>query len=306
VSARMEVKEIQEVEEVKEKSGGVAAFFDLDGTLVALPSLERRFFGILRSRREIRLRNYFLWLREAVRLAPRRIGRILQANKMYLRGVQILEERDRGDGSLSHRHKGGHQAPGQASAPPRRNPRWPVPVFFKEAMERVAWHARKGHAIVLLSGTLEPLARKAGRALEAILSERGIYCAVCVFATPLEEVDGRWTGEILGEAMVGEGKERAARRIAAELKLDLRRCYAYGDSASDRWLLGAVGRPVAVNPSRKLARLACMRDWTVLKWEKEGIVTRRHRERRENKRNVEAVTRGQEVLNSQANVGDLG
>jgi hypothetical protein len=61
-----------------------------------------------------------------------------------------------------------------------------------------------------------------------------------------------------------------------------------------------------VNPSRKLARLACMRDWTVLKWEKEGIVTRRHRERRENKRNVEAVTRGQEVLNSQANVGDLG
>ena len=107
-----------EVQKVKEKSGGVAAFFDLDGTLVALPSLEKRLFRMLRRRRAIAGRNYFLWLREAVRLVPRRIGRILQANKMYLRGVQILEERDRGDESLSHRHKGGHQAPGQASAPP--------------------------------------------------------------------------------------------------------------------------------------------------------------------------------------------
>ena len=35
--------------EAEEKNSGVAAFFDLDGTLMALPSLERRFFGILRE-----------------------------------------------------------------------------------------------------------------------------------------------------------------------------------------------------------------------------------------------------------------
>jgi HAD superfamily hydrolase (TIGR01490 family) len=285
---------VKEREKAEEKSGGVAAFFDLDGTLMALPSLERRFFRVLRSRREIPVRNYFLWLKEAVRLAARGIGGMLQANKMYLRGVQILEERGWGDEDLSRRHKGGHQAQGQASAPPRRNPRLPVPVFFGEAMERVAWHARKGHTIVLLSGTLEPLAGEAGRDLEASLAEREIDCELYICATLLEEVDGRWTGKILGEVMFGEAKERAARRIAAELKLDLRRCYAYGDSASDRWLLDAVGRPVTVNPGKELARHARQRGWTVLQWRHERIETR------------EAIIRGQEGLNSRAQVGDLG
>jgi phosphoserine phosphatase len=292
--------------ETEKRSKGVAAIFDLDGTLMALPSLERRFFRILRERREIPLRNYSLWLREALRLAPRGIGAILQANKMYLRGVQIFEERGPGDEAPSHRHKSGHQAPGQASAPPRRNPRLPVPVFFEEAMERAGWHRSQGHTIVLLSGTLEPLAREAGRALEAALAERGIHCELHVCATRLEEAGREWTGKILGQAMLGGAKEQEARRIAAELKLDLAQSYAYGDSVSDRWLLGAVGQPVAVNPCKKLARLACMRGWAVLKWEKEGIETRRHRERREKMGNVEAVPLGRDVLNSQAKAGELG
>jgi hypothetical protein len=36
--------EVKEVSEVKEKNEGVAAFFDLDGTLMPGPSLEKRFF----------------------------------------------------------------------------------------------------------------------------------------------------------------------------------------------------------------------------------------------------------------------
>jgi len=80
VKGRMDAKE---TEEVKEKSGRVAAFFDLDGTLTALPSLEKKFFRMLRYRRAIRAKNYFSWLREATRLMPRGISAILQANKMY-------------------------------------------------------------------------------------------------------------------------------------------------------------------------------------------------------------------------------
>jgi len=292
--------------EVKEKSGGAGAFFDLDGTLMAFPSLERRFFRILQDRREIPLRNHFLWLREAVRLAPRGISGILQANKMYLRGVQICEEHGWRDETPSRRHKSGHRAPGQASAPPRRNLRLPVPVFFEEAMERAAWHARRGHMIVLLSGTLEPLAREAGRALEAVLAERGIHCAVRVCATRLEEVGGRWTGKILGEAMFGKAKERAARRIAAELRLDLGQSYAYGDSVSDQWLLDTVGRSAAVNPGKELAGLARENGWAALEWKKDGIETQRQRERREKTGNGEAVLRGQKAANSRANAGKLG
>lgn len=288
---------------VRESHERTAAFFDLDGTLMALPSLERRFFRSLRRHREIPLRNYFLWLKEAARLAPRGMSAILQANKMYLRSVQILEERSWGDDARSFRHKGGHQGQGQTSAPRRRNPRWPVPVFFEEAIERVAWHVRQGHAIVMLSGTLEPLAKEAGLALKAVLAEIGISCEVRVCATRLEEEGGRWTGRVLGEVMFGEAKERAARRIATELKLDLAQCYAYGDSVSDRWLLGTVGRPAVVNPDKELARLAGERGWAALEWKSRGIETQRHREKMEN---GEAVMCVQQAVKARAPAGELG
>jgi HAD superfamily hydrolase (TIGR01490 family) len=271
-----EVGKSKQVNEVKEHARNIAAFFDLDGTLVGLPSLERRFFRMLKYRRALPARNYCLWLREAMRLVPSGINAILQANKMYLRGVQSFDECGEGDGDISSWHKDGHQAKGQASAPLRRNPRTPVPNFIAQAIERVAWHAKRGHVVVLVSGTLEPLARGAARAMEAGLAARGVMVTIRVIATRLEEMDGRWTGRVLDEAMFGEAKARAARRLAEEMRLDLRRCYAYGDSLNDRWLLAAVGRPAAVNPSKDLASIARIYGWPVLDWEeKESLAQRR-------------------------------
>jgi HAD superfamily hydrolase (TIGR01490 family) len=263
----------RKLKELEKKSEGVAAFFDLDGTLVALPSVERRYFRMLRYRRGIPARNYFLWLKEALRLMPRGINAILQGDKMHLHGLQVSDDCGEGDGVISSWHKDGHQAEGQASAPPRRNPRLPVPSFFAPAIEAVAWHARKGHEIVLISGTLEPLAREAARALQMELAARGIAVTIRVIATRLEEVDGRWTGRILGETMFGKAKARAAKRLAEELRLDLGRCYAYGDGLHDRWLMEAVGLPTAVNPSRELAKIARTRGWPVLNWEGEESLT---------------------------------
>ncbi len=274
-----EVREVNEANEVKEKNGGVAAFCDLDGTLVSLPSLEQRLFRTLQYRREIRKRNYFFWLREAVRLMPRGIRAILQANKMYLRGVQIIDERGERDECVSSWHKDGHQAEGQASGLPskraRRNARLPVPIFFAQAIEIVAWHVKQGHEIVLISGTLEPLARRAALALETELAARGITVTIRVIATRLEEKGGRWTGRVLGEAMFGKAKARAAQRLATELRLDLQRCYAYGDSLNDRWLMEAAGRAAAVNPMNELASIARMRGWPILDWEEKENIKQR-------------------------------
>jgi phosphoserine phosphatase len=274
---------------MKEKSGGVAAFFDLDGTLVALPSLEWRLFRTLRYQQLVGAKNYFFWLKEALRLLPRGISAIVQANKMYLRGVNIFDESDEGEGSFSSSHKSGHQAQGQASSPPRRNPQMPVPGFFSQAIDRVAWHARQRHTVVLVSGTLEPLALGAARILEAELAARGIAGAIRVYATRLEERDGTWTGLVLGEAMFGEAKARAAKRLAGELRLHLTRCYAYGDSLHDRWLLEAVGKPATVNPSNDLAEIARMRGWALLRWNKETELTQRtQRSQRRERKNSDA------------------
>jgi len=246
-------------------SARVAAFFDLDGTLLPFPSLERRFFRVLRHRREIPLKNYFLWLREALKLLPSGIGAVAYANKMYLQGVPGLGESGEEKRSDSCAHKSGHQDEGQASLPPNNNLRWLVPRFFEEGVERVVWHAKQGHAIVIVSGTLAPLAGAAARALEIELMTRGIATEIRVVATKLEESDGVWTGHILGEAMFGEAKARAVVALAEEIGLDLRRSWAYGDSAQDRWMLAAVGNPAAVNPTPRLARVAWNQGWPILR-----------------------------------------
>ena len=230
------------MKEVKENGGGIAAFFDLDGTLVAGPSLERRLFRMLRYRGVIPMTNYSLWLREAVRLAPRGMCVVRYANKMYLRGVAI-RTMDRQASGIS---------------------------FFAAAVERVAWHAKERHEIMIVSGTLEMLAREAAKQLEAKLEARELAAEIHVCATRLEERQGKLTGQVMGAAMYGEAKADAVRRMAEEEGLDLKKCYAYGDSAMDRWMLAAVGRPVAVNPSKELLRIAREKNWAVRIWEKRG------------------------------------
>jgi hypothetical protein len=42
-------------------------------------------------------------------------------------------------------------------------------------------------------------------------------------------------------------------------------------------MLEAVGKPVAVNPSNDLGRIARRNDWVVLRWEKEKAFTQRTR-----------------------------
>lgn len=221
----------------------VAAFFDLDGTLVPRPSLERQFFDQLRYRGRIPARNYFLWLFRAVRLLPRGIAGMVHANKSYLRRVAV-----RGPGNGPWRPAGGHFA------------------FFPGALERVLWHARQSHQVHIVSGTLAPLAQLAAEELERQALRRGVRARFTVWATCLREEHGCWTGEIGGQALVGEAKARTVRRIAAEEGLDLRNCYAYGDSSLDRWILSAVGRPAAVNPSARLRRIAMREGWPILEW----------------------------------------
>jgi alcohol-forming fatty acyl-CoA reductase len=223
----------------------IAAFFDLDGTLVAGPSLEWRFFAELRRRRAIATKNYFLWLREAARLAPQGLGMLQHVNKMYLRGV-------RADSAEMRIFAG---AP--AMAPPR---------FLAVGVKRVAWHAAQGHTIVLVSGTLAPLARGAAAALAVKLTLRGLSGSIEVCATALEELGGRWTGRISGPAMFGEAKAKMVRRFAHEHGLTLERCYAYANSMNDLQMLQAVGRPIVVNPSQELHRFARQQGWPIFCW----------------------------------------
>ncbi|HKI11471.1 MAG TPA: HAD-IB family hydrolase [Candidatus Acidoferrum sp.] len=217
---------------------GIAAFFDVDGTLIPEPSLERRFFRAVRDSGAIPIGNYFLWAQEALRLLPKGIAAMVHGNKRHWNEVrchQVLQQME-------------------------------TIVFFEEAMERVAWHARQGHRIVLVSGMPEALARMVARALECELESQGAASQVFVCATPMEERNGRWTGRLLGEAMYGYEKFRAVKRIAQERRIELRGSHAYGNTLLDRPMLATVGHAHVVNPGRNLAAVANQCDWEIWHW----------------------------------------
>ena len=229
------------------KTAGVAAFFDLDGTLTPLPSLERRLFKKLCAAGAIRSANCLFWLTHAVRLLSRGLSYVRQSNKGYLRNLSS----------------------GKTAVFGRQLSDAGQIAFFAAAIETVIWHVRQGHAIVMVSGTLQLLARPAARSLEVTVAAHGLATKVHVRATRLEEAGGRYTGRIVGDAMFGQSKSLAIGQLARRMDWALTRCYAYGDSFSDRWMLESVGRPVAVNPSRALRRLARKRGWPVMEWRRQ-------------------------------------
>ncbi|HUL34051.1 MAG TPA: HAD-IB family phosphatase [Candidatus Eisenbacteria bacterium] len=224
---------------------GIAAFFDIDGTLVPEPSLERRMFRELRHSRAIPLLNYARWGVEAIRLLPRGLSMISQGNKKYLRGL-------RGEAVL------------ETVAPMS---------FFEEGVARVEWHARQGHEIVLVSGMVKPVARLAAVALECELEARGLEREIHVSATRLEERGGAFTGRIVGAPNFGEAKGRALHTFARAMQIDLHGSHAYGNSLRDVPMFEAVGRAHAVNPGKELARVACQRDWPIWHWHHEKSPT---------------------------------
>jgi len=89
-----------------------------------------------------------------------------------------------------------------------------------------------------------------------------------VLATRYSRAEGCYTGGIEGEFVWSTGKLSAVRRWAQEEKVNMAACHAYSDSVFDLPLLGAVGRPHAVNPDRRLHAIARLRRWPVERWDR--------------------------------------
>jgi phosphoserine phosphatase len=219
------------------------AFFDVDGTLVPLPSLETRFFWQLLRHRRIPPANCIRWAAGMLRLSDMKFAPIAQTNKMYLRGIPLAI----------------------LAAPELQPGRW-IPEFFPVAIQRICWHALRGDKIVLATGTLAPLAEIVKTALERELLWRGLETHFAVIATQLVTDNNRWTGGVEGTPICGEAKAEAVKNFARSRNVPLQECFAYGDHALDGWMLAAVGNPFAVNPTSRLRQIALHNAWQVMNW----------------------------------------
>ena len=223
----------------------VAAFFDLDRTVIAKASLaafSRPFYkeGLLSRRLVARaLWGQVLFARFGARQA--RIERLRLRVQRLTEGWEQERVRSIVASTLA-------QVVG--------------PITYKEALELMAEHQFAGRKVYIVSAApaeiVEPLARYLG-------ADGAIATSAAVSA-------GRYTGQLLRYAF-GPEKADAIRETAEHDNLDLTESWAYSDSATDLPMLEAVGHPVAVNPDRALRRIARMRDWPILTFSQLAVVT---------------------------------
>jgi HAD superfamily hydrolase (TIGR01490 family) len=87
-----------------------------------------------------------------------------------------------------------------------------------------------------------------------------------VIATTLEFVDDRCTGRFAGGPLLKEKKKEKVHDFISNHEVGWGECSFYTDSVNDLSLLESVADPVAVNPDRRLRRIAAKRGWRVLEF----------------------------------------
>jgi HAD superfamily hydrolase (TIGR01490 family) len=209
------------------------AIFDIDGTLVE-GSTEQRFWRYLLKRGHQGPRQVLAYVTFWLRYFPVLRGATAKKNKAYL--YMLDTERVR---ALAERFVAEEI----------------LPQLYAPAVQRLQNHLRRGDTVMLLSGTLEPIANAIARAL-GVQHVRGTVCRVR---------DGRYLGGPPTVHPFGAIKLDIAQQFAAEIGADLREASAYGDSLHDLPLLQGVGDPVAVLPDRPLLETARGNRWPIIR-----------------------------------------
>jgi HAD superfamily hydrolase (TIGR01490 family) len=126
-----------------------------------------------------------------------------------------------------------------------------------EALCQIRTLRRGGAHVVLVSASLDLIINRLAQLVDA----DGV---VATRVTPSS--DGRFSGRIDGKMIYGAAKLEAVRHYANQRFPEWEFNTAYGDHESDRFLLAAAQRAFAVNPDRRLERIARRRGWPIVHW----------------------------------------
>lgn len=220
--------------------GRIAAFFDIDRTLIEVNS-GREWLEYLRRRGEV---GVWRTVRSLWWLGQYKLG-LLDFENMAANVVRWYAGR-----SVAELEQEVEQWYAAEIAD----------KICREARERVARHARDGHVTAILTSSTRFISDLLARDLD-------IPHVLC---TVLEEKDGVLTGTHRSPACYGPGKVIAAERFANDQGIDLDASFFYTDSYTDVPMLERVGKPVVVNPDPRLRHRAIELGWGFETWSAQG------------------------------------
>jgi HAD superfamily hydrolase (TIGR01490 family) len=124
---------------------------------------------------------------------------------------------------------------------------------FPGSLALVNRHLESGDEVWLATAGPAELARQ-------LAARLGLTGAI---GTEVEVRDGHCTGALEGPLLHGKAKAEAVKKLGEQRGWDLTQVSTYSDSLRDLPLLRCGGRPNAVNPDRKLRRVATAEGWPV-------------------------------------------
>lgn len=217
---------------------GVAAYFDLDRTLITGYSVTALAWELVKSgsvplKRALSQLGVFLdWGLGRVQYQD-----LMQATMNDLVGIAEQEFVELGERAYQNRLVG---------------------AIYQEGRKLIDVHRSLDHCVVMVTSATRAQAAPIARDL-------GIEHLLC---TELEIENGCLTGGF--DACYGESKRCATEGFAHARGLAVRDAYFYSDSLEDLALLEVVGHPVATNASSGLAKMAARQAWTELQFSVRG------------------------------------
>jgi len=223
----------------EQRAGPVAAFFDVDGTIVEATVVHYyAFYATLGFSRLKRI----LWTaaflpKVAFYLLLDKLSRST-FNRVFYRNYGGMNAQILRDHSVDHF---------QQIMKPR---------LYMDALTRISQHRSRGVRVVLVTGSLDFIIEPLAASVEAD----------DIIAVHMDDVDGHLSGTLTSEPIGDREKARIIREYAERNHIDLAASYGYADSSSDMPMLDAVGHATVVNPKSKLRRVAADRGWQIADW----------------------------------------
>lgn len=218
-------------------AGKIAAYFDLDGTLLDSSS-EKTLTAHLAINRPWRIPiGGLMW-------SFGLIGNLLRGRSFYdaarnrghfcLASWRVLEDYSKYLANEKLCHK--------------------IP---QKARDCLAWHRSQGHRLVLVTATIAPMAEAMAKVLD--MDE--------VYGCGPHKRTGILSGSEYGWSIPRrKGKVSIVELDAEQNGHDLSQCYGYGNTMADTWFMSITGKPVAINPGAKMLKLAKQQDWKIATW----------------------------------------